>query len=291
MVEDYVPDRLEFELASPTGKIAPDKPAEITLSGRFLYGAPAANLDLDRQYHRQRRKGTARFPRLSGSAPTSGWMPSSSRSTICRRPMTTARPRSRSSLDKLPTTERPLEARDHRPHRRIRRPRGRAQDHAAGHAGSRHDRRAAAVLRPLARRKRQCRLRRHHGAIPTASAIAKSGLRYELLRIETRYQWYRQNGYWNYEPVKSTPPHRRRQDRRVADGQPARISLPVTWGRYRLDVSDASGVVTHGRVRCRLLRRSQRRYARSSGNRARQAGIPRGRHHECRGHARAAPAA
>ena len=47
MVEDYVPDRLEFELASPTGKIAPDAPAEITLNGRFLYGAPAADLDIE----------------------------------------------------------------------------------------------------------------------------------------------------------------------------------------------------------------------------------------------------
>ena len=41
--------------------------------------------------------------------------------------------------------------------------------------------------------------------------IAKPGLRYELLKIETRYQWYRQHSYWNYEPVKST--------RRIADGK------------------------------------------------------------------------
>ena len=47
MVEDYVPDRLEFDLASPTGKIAPGAPAEITLDGRFLYGAPAAKLELE----------------------------------------------------------------------------------------------------------------------------------------------------------------------------------------------------------------------------------------------------
>ncbi|MET0278670.1 MAG: MG2 domain-containing protein, partial [Pseudorhodoplanes sp.] len=47
MVEDYVPDRLEFELASPTNRIAPGAPAEITLNGRFLYGAPAAGLDIE----------------------------------------------------------------------------------------------------------------------------------------------------------------------------------------------------------------------------------------------------
>ena len=38
-----------------------------------------------------------------------------------------------------------------------------------------------------------------------------SGLRYELLRVETRYQWYRRDGVWDFEPVKTT--------RRVADGE------------------------------------------------------------------------
>src|SRR3954469_1226388 len=47
LVEDYVPDRMEFDLASPTGKLSKDMPAEVTLDGRFLYGAPASNLDLE----------------------------------------------------------------------------------------------------------------------------------------------------------------------------------------------------------------------------------------------------
>src|SRR5262249_55767027 len=62
---------------------------------------------------------------------------------------------------------------------------------------------------------------------------------------ETKYQWYRRDGVWDFEPVKTT--------RRVADGQvdvaadrPARISVPVQWGRYRLEVatSDRNGPLT-----------------------------------------------
>ena len=64
MVEDYVPDRLEFELASPTGKIAPGAPAEITLNGRFLYGAPAAGLDVEGEMLLTRCEGAAGIPRL-----------------------------------------------------------------------------------------------------------------------------------------------------------------------------------------------------------------------------------
>jgi uncharacterized protein YfaS (alpha-2-macroglobulin family) len=82
-------------------------------------------------------------------------------------------------------------------------------------------------------------------ASPEGASLARSGLRYELLKVETKYQWYRRDGVWDFEPVKTT--------KRVADGQidvvadqPARISLPVQWGRYRLEVStgDPSGPVT-----------------------------------------------
>ncbi len=47
MVEDYVPDRLEFTLASPTGTISKSQGAKVTVDGRYLYGAPAAGLGLE----------------------------------------------------------------------------------------------------------------------------------------------------------------------------------------------------------------------------------------------------
>src|SRR5947208_14583842 len=65
--------------------------------------------------------------------------------------------------------------------------------------------------------------------------LTRDWLRYELLKIESRYQWYRQNSSWEYEPVKSTT--------RVADGdltiapdKPSPITLLPHPGRYRLDV-------------------------------------------------------
>jgi uncharacterized protein YfaS (alpha-2-macroglobulin family) len=82
-------------------------------------------------------------------------------------------------------------------------------------------------------------------AAPDGKTLAKPGLRYDLLRVETSYQWYRQNGQWEYEPVKRTE--------RVASGtidtaadKPARLSLPVKWGRYRLEVSsgEPNGAIT-----------------------------------------------
>ena len=80
---------------------------------------------------------------------------------------------------------------------------------------------------------------------PDGKPLARDGLRYELLKIESRYQWYRQNSSWEYEPVKST--------KRVADGdltiaadKPSRMSLSPQPGRYRLDVksTEADGPLT-----------------------------------------------
>jgi uncharacterized protein YfaS (alpha-2-macroglobulin family) len=68
--------------------------------------------------------------------------------------------------------------------------------------------------------------------------MAKTGLHWQLLRVDSKYQWYRSEGYWQYEPVKVT--------RRVADGtidvaldKPGHIAVPVTWGRYRLELTTA----------------------------------------------------
>ena len=45
---------------------------------------------------------------------------------------------------------------------------------------------------------------------PDGKPVSKSGLRWQLLRVDSKYQWYRSDGYWQYEPIKVT--------RRVADG-------------------------------------------------------------------------
>ena len=44
LVEDFVPDRIEFDLTSDTDEIAAGETANVTVDGRFLYGAPAAGL-------------------------------------------------------------------------------------------------------------------------------------------------------------------------------------------------------------------------------------------------------
>ncbi|MEP3279346.1 MAG: alpha-2-macroglobulin family protein [Stappiaceae bacterium] len=66
--------------------------------------------------------------------------------------------------------------------------------------------------------------------------IATKQAAWTLSKIETSYQWYRQDGRYSYESVS--------RKKRVANGtidvaplQPARISRPADWGRYVLEVT------------------------------------------------------
>ncbi len=64
--------------------------------------------------------------------------------------------------------------------------------------------------------------------------------RWTLNRIERRYQWYRQNGNWSWDPV--TTRERIAEGDVTLSGEPLRLDLPVDWGRYELRVeSDFSG--------------------------------------------------
>ncbi|MBN9669800.1 alpha-2-macroglobulin family protein [Roseibium aggregatum] len=70
-----------------------------------------------------------------------------------------------------------------------------------------------------------------------------TGLNWTLSRVSRRYQWYRLDGRWNYEPITTS--------KRVASGeldlkaaQPGQLSLPVEWGEYRLDVEGSGALQT-----------------------------------------------
>jgi uncharacterized protein YfaS (alpha-2-macroglobulin family) len=89
MVEDYVPDRLEFDLTSASAQMERGKPAEIKVDGRFLYGAPAASLDLEGETLVQRAKERRGFDGYKfGGGATRRNPSNASPSRTCRRPTT-----------------------------------------------------------------------------------------------------------------------------------------------------------------------------------------------------------
>src|SRR5260370_1308581 len=47
MVEDYVPERTEFDLTAKDKQLKAEVPVELKVDGHFLYGAPASGLQLE----------------------------------------------------------------------------------------------------------------------------------------------------------------------------------------------------------------------------------------------------
>ncbi|HWM80646.1 MAG TPA: alpha-2-macroglobulin [Pseudolabrys sp.] len=242
MVEDYVPDRLEFDLRAAEPRIARSGGTQISLAGHFLYGAPASGLGLEGEIVIDTAKELAGFPGYQFGMSDDEVL--AVRQPLADLPQTDGEGKAGFpvALETLPDTTRPLQA---------------TVTVRMAEAGGRAIERS--VTLPVTPDVPMIGVKpafsgRSLGdgenaafdvvmVAPDGTTQPARGLRYELLKIETRYQWYRQNNSWGYEPIKST--------QRVADGAldlvadtPARLSLPVRWGRYRLEVSQPNGALT-----------------------------------------------
>jgi alpha-2-macroglobulin len=244
LVEDYIPDRIEFDLNSVSTQISHTAPAQVTVAGRFLYGAPAANLDLEGEMTIATAPERAAFAGYQfGLADDET---DAAQQTLDDLPSTddAGNAKFAVSLDKAPSSTHPLQAQIAV---RMAEPGGRAVERK--------------LTLPIAPSSNMIGIKPLFSgqsladgasasfdvmvAAPDGKALTQSGLHYQLLRIDTHYQYYKRDGAWNFEPVKTTT--------RIADGtidtapdKPGRVSLPVNFGRYRLDVatSDPNGPET-----------------------------------------------
>ncbi|EAQ34778.1 extracellular alpha-helical protein [Nitrobacter sp. Nb-311A] len=245
MVEDYVPDRIEFDLTTKAKQIAADAPVELKVDGRFLYGAPASGLQLEGDLvvtPAESRPGYAGYQfgvrdneAASNERTPIENLPEADANGVASFPVSLARPSLSGEPQEAQIFVRMTEAGGRAVERKIVLP---VQPSGA-----------MIGVRPLFADKNVADGDKASFDVvfvaPDGTSLARKGLRYELLKLESRYQWYRQNSYWEFEPVKST--------RRVADGdlsiaadKPARIELSPQPGRYRLDVksSDPNGPLT-----------------------------------------------
>ena len=161
MVEDYVPERIEFDLSAKDKLIKADAPVELKVDGHFLYGAPASGLQLEGDMlvaPAAERPGFAGYQfGVADEETTSNErtpIEGSARSRRQWRRDLPGQPRQAAVIDASAGSP------DLHPHGGSRRPRGRAQAGAAGGAERGDDRRQAAVRRQERCRRRQGRLRR-----------------------------------------------------------------------------------------------------------------------------------
>ncbi|WP_420103237.1 MG2 domain-containing protein [Bosea sp. (in: a-proteobacteria)] len=236
LVEDYVPERLELTLTPKAPVLQAGQPAEIDVAARYLYGAPGSALDVTGAMTLRAAAQSAipGFKDYQVGLTDEAFDPvqtefEESATTDAAGKATISNPISQ------PETNRPLEA---ELTLRVGEPGGRAI--------------ARSVTLPIVPKGAAIGVRKAFrdgelGNGQTASfdvimatgdgrRISRPGVKWVLSKVRRNYQWFFQDGRWNYEGVTTT--------RRVADGAitvtadaPARIAAPVEWGNYRLDVT------------------------------------------------------
>ncbi len=242
LVEDFTPDRIEFDLTSEASSISPSRPAEISVDGRYLYGAPAAGLSLEGEMRLKTVRERAGAPGfLFGLADEE----SEGDTVINLAGLDDTDEAGKASfaavLGQLPATTRPLAADIVI---RMREDGGRAVERSLtlpvlpdGPMIGIKPAFADGQVRENSTARFQVIALDGEG-----ERVDLDGLKWSLSRIDRHYQWYRDGSYWRYEPVEIP--------RQVADGtidakagEPATIEAEVEWGRYRLDVetADAQG--------------------------------------------------
>ncbi|MCP5157804.1 MAG: alpha-2-macroglobulin family protein [Gammaproteobacteria bacterium] len=238
-VEDFVPQRLKLELSSAAPVLKPGEPAVVDIDGRFLYGAPAANLKAEGELVlREDANPYPAFPGYRFGLTQDSW-------TAQRFPVVLAgtddqgKAQAQISLSETPDTTRPLLARVRvslfepggRPVTRSLDLPYRVQPFAIGikprfgDGGVKIGQEAAFELIALDSQ---------------GQAQAQSGLSAKLVREEYRYYWYYDEGRWNYKLIIRDSASVASQTLNIVADQPAVLTQRgLDWGRYRLDVLDA----------------------------------------------------
>ncbi|MFZ1640426.1 MAG: MG2 domain-containing protein [Candidatus Contendobacter sp.] len=244
-VEDFVPQRLKLELSSAAPVLKPGEPAMVDISGRFLYGAPAANLKAEAEVVLNEDPNPyPAFPGYRFGLAQDSW-------TAQRFPVALAgtdaqgKAQAQVTLSETPDTSRPLQARlrvslfepGGRPVTRSLNLPYRAQPFAIGIKPRFGDDGV-----PLGQEAGFDVI----ALDPLGQPLARSGLRAELVREDHEYYWYYGDSRWNYKLVIRDGAPVTSQTLNVAAEQPATVAQRLSdWGYYRLDVIDPnSGVAS-----------------------------------------------
>ena len=239
LVEDYTPQRMELKLSSNIETLEQGKDMTLSATGRYLYGAPAANLSMNGEILiRKKTSGFKGFTGYQFGAFDEKFL--NINQSLSSLPTTSKEGKAdiTSPLPKIPNVSKALEAQV-----TIRLNETGGRSIAKQISFDLKPQKTLLGIKPLFG---AGDLSENQTAEFDVVSISKEGtqnelkgLEWELLKVDTRYQWYSNNGSWRYETISYT--------RKVANGSldtiadaPARISSAIKSGRYRLEISSKS---------------------------------------------------
>ncbi|MEI6097718.1 MAG: alpha-2-macroglobulin family protein [Alphaproteobacteria bacterium] len=235
LVEDFLPERIDFKLALSDDPIRLGDTPVLNIDARYLFGAPGADLAIEGEVLLRAAKSLDSWPGYifgKYDEPFNAQVQSFSdfRTDPAGQAAVTA------ALPSIDDPKRPLEAL--------------FVARVAEGSGRPVERRITRLLTPSSPM---------IGVKPMFDAVVPEGqeaafnligigpdtkatpmtVHWDLTRIETHYQWYQQDGAWNWQEVTAR--------NRVSGGDvtlgsaPVAIAAPVQWGQYELTVARNDG--------------------------------------------------
>lgn len=238
LVEDFRPERIDFDLTLPQGALPAAAPVAVAFDARWLFGAPAADLPVDGELRLTPastlpgwegyvfgRHDDASDPDVvampSGQTDASGHFAASAELPPALQ--TAARPwQATLVLSVREGAGRPVERRVTRTIAPARTAIGLRPDFEGGSVAEGSD----AGFRIV--------------ALGADLQPDSATVDWVLNRVQTDYQWFALDGDWSWEPVTRRSRIASGQLALTADG-PAPLAVPVDWGSYELVVTAADG--------------------------------------------------
>ena len=236
LVEDYSPQRMELNLVSDTKKITADDNIKIAAKGRYLYGAPASNLQLSGEILiRKNNTGLEEFKGYQFGLHDEKFLNINKKLSELPKTDTDGKAELITTLPEIPQTNKLLEAQYTV---RLNEPGGKTITNQVSFPIL--PQKTVLGIKPLFIGNELSQRQTAEFDILAINSSAKQvelkNLNWELLKVETRYQWYANNGSWNYETIAYT--------KKVANGtlntttdKASRIKAPLDWGKYRLEIT------------------------------------------------------
>ena len=236
LVEDFLPERIDFTLTLGTEALSLNSVPDLTVDARYLFGVPGADLSVEGEVRLSRAAGLDGWDGYSFGRHDADFSPSTESLASAR---TDSAGQAVLGLI-LPTLEDPGLPLEMRATVRV--------SEGSGRPVERQVTQALLPSSPMI------------GIKPLFADVAAEGrdarfqiigvdadlnpislpVKWTLTRIETEYQWYTQDGNWNWQPLITRTP--------VADGTatlgqtPLDVGGRVEWGEYELAVERTDGV-------------------------------------------------
>ncbi|MFZ5964373.1 alpha-2-macroglobulin family protein [Thalassococcus sp. BH17M4-6] len=236
LVEDFVPEKIDFDLTLPEGPIRPQSPPLLEVAARYLFGAPGADLPIEGEVRLVPRRTLDAFPgyrfgRFDDEVDTRTNGLTGERRTDAD---------GRAQID-LPLPASDLTGTPFEMTATLRLSEG------SGRPIERSITRPVVPTGPMIGIKplfdgvvaENTEAAFELIALGPDLAPAPMQVTWTLNRITTRYQWYQLYGNWDWEPVSTRS--RVAGGTAALGGDPVQIAAPVEWGRYELVVERAEG--------------------------------------------------